>query len=230
MSRLAGVRAISFDADNTLYDFNKVMRHSLEVVLAHLVGRYPDAKRSLDIEALIRVREEVFQAMRGKEVSLEAIRLEAFRETLRRIGHPDDAFAEEINETYLRHRFEDVELYPDVLPALRQLGERCTIGLLSNGNSYPEKCGLAGIFKFVVFSQDHGVEKPDPRIFAIALEKAGCRKDEMVHVGDSLNDDVAGAAAAGVRSAWVNREGGKPGAGVKPDIEIASLAELPGLL
>ena len=54
-------------------------------------------------------------------------------------------------------------------------------------------------------SEEAGVAKPDPRIFAIALERLGADPAEAVMIGDSWVNDIAGAAAAGVRSIWFNR-------------------------
>jgi FMN phosphatase YigB (HAD superfamily) len=99
------------------------------------------------------------------------IRLESFRRVLADIGCPDDSLASYLNEVYLNHRFEDIELFSDVLPTLNILRSRYALGLLSNGNSYPERCGLQGMFQFVVFSQEYGIEKPDPSLFKIAVEK-----------------------------------------------------------
>jgi len=60
--------------------------------------------------------------------------------------------------------------------------------------------GLEGVFRFVVFSENYGIEKPGPRIFHIALEKAGCSGQRLLNVSDSLKNDVVGAIDAGVRS------------------------------
>jgi len=84
-------------------------------------------------------------------------------------------------------------------------------------------------FRFVVFSQDVGVEKPDPAIFAAACAKAGCQTHELMHVGDSLDSDVAGANAAGAVSVWLNRTGAENSSRTRPDHEIQSLAVLPGI-
>ena len=88
------------------------------------------------------------------------------------------------------------------------------LGLLSNGNTYPERCGLEDRFAFVVFSQDVQVEKPHPKIFEITAQQAGCEFSQMLHVGDSLVNDVAGAQNVGISAVWLNREG------VKNDTEI----------
>ena len=106
------------------------------------------------------------------------------------------------------------------------LRHRYAVGLISNGNTLPERCGLDGVFQFVVFSQHRGVEKPDPRIFVIALEQAGCVAEEFLHVGDSLENDVKGATDAGIRSVWLNRNRAEKGSCIEAQYEISSLAEL----
>jgi putative hydrolase of the HAD superfamily len=71
-----------------------------------------------------------------------------------------------------------------------------------------------------------GVAKPGRAIFERALELAGADPGEAVHVGDSLENDVVGARAAGIRPVLVARDGSLP-AGVET---IRSLTELPSLL
>ena len=118
MAKLRDIRAISFDADDTLWDFHKVMRHSLKCALEELIKPRPKARDKLTIEAMIRIREEVAEKLKGKVANLEEIRLEAFRETLTRIGLNDDALAEHVNDVYFSHRHKDIQLYDDVLETL----------------------------------------------------------------------------------------------------------------
>lgn len=226
MKKITGIKAISFDADGTLWDFRKVMRHSLEQALAELEKADPEAASMLDIDKMIETRDRVAEKFKGKVTNHEEVRLEAFKQTLLDIGRPDDELASHLSQVYLKHRFEDIELFDDVLPTLEALREEYTIGLLSNGNSYPERCGLEGIFRYVVFSQDYGIEKPDPRLFHIAAEKAGCSPHRLLNVGDSLKNDVLGAGGAGVKSVWLNRTGIENTTGIKTDREIQSLTEL----
>lgn len=230
MNKIIGVKAISLDADGTLWDFEKVMRHSLNHVLRELKKLDPDAADTLDIDRMIEIRDGVANELKGGVTSLEDIRLEAFRQTLKDIGRPSDALASHLNQVYLEHRFEDIRLYDDVLPALKALRVKYALGILSNGNSYPERCGLEGMFKFVVFSQDYGVEKPNSRLFQIALEKAGCSKHQLLHVGDSLQDDVMGAINAGIRCVWLNRRRVENNWDLRIDYEISSLLELHEIL
>jgi putative hydrolase of the HAD superfamily len=113
--------------------------------------------------------------------------------------------------------------YPDAMPALRGLRDRgLRLVALSNWDcSLPDvldRCGLGGLLDGVVTSAGAGARKPDPAIFKRALELAGCTPDEAVHVGDTPEEDVAGARAAGITPLLIDRseKGG----------DISSLAEI----
>jgi putative hydrolase of the HAD superfamily len=102
--------------------------------------------------------------------------------------------------------------YPDAVPALAALRDR-GLRLIAVSNwdcSLPgvlERCGLDGLLDGTVTSAEAGAPKPDPAIFAAALELAGCEPDEALHVGDTFDEDVAGATAAGIRPLLIDREG-----------------------
>ena len=224
------ITTISFDADGTLWDFDGVMRHALGCALDELRRLVPAVPDSLSVEMLIAIRNQVAEEQKDRGLTYEAIRLEAFKRTLQFIKSPDDDLAVHLHALYLKHRFEDILLFDDVLPTLETLRGGYTMGILSNGNTYPECCGLAGYFQFVVFAQDHGIQKPDPQLFEIAIERAGCAKRQLLHVGDSFRNDVIGAKQAGVRSVWLNRQCINNEAEQQPDFEISSLRELTEVL
>jgi putative hydrolase of the HAD superfamily len=121
--------------------------------------------------------------------------------------------------------------FPDALPALAQLAEDGhVVVIVSNWDcSLPDWLGPTGLLERVagvVTSADAGAAKPDRRIFERGLELAGARPEEAVHVGDSVENDVAGARALGIRPVLVARDGAAP-EGVEA---VGSLAELPALL
>jgi putative hydrolase of the HAD superfamily len=114
-------------------------------------------------------------------------------------------------------------VYDDVLPALdglRRDGMRllvvsnwdCSLGRVL------ERCGLADHLDGAVSSAEAGSRKPDPGIFATALELAGCEPSEALHVGDTSEEDVAGARAAGIPALLIDRDGGNG--------DISSLTEI----
>ena len=224
------ITTISFDADGTLWDFEGVMRYALGCTLAELRRLVPSTPDSLSIETLIAIRNQVAEEQKGGRLTHEAIRLEAFKRTLQVIKSPDNDLAVHLNTLYLKHRFEDIQFFDDVLPTLNALQGGYMMGLLSNGNTYPERCGLGAYFQFVVLAQDYGIQKPNPQIFEIAIRQAKCTKRQLLHVGDSFQNDIIGAKQAGVKSVWLNRRGENSGTGKQPDFEISSLRELTEIL
>jgi putative hydrolase of the HAD superfamily len=123
------------------------------------------------------------------------------------------------------------DAFADAAPALRALragGLRLVVA--SNWDcSLPEVLADAGLLHLVdavVSSAVAGAAKPDDRLFGAALEAAGCGPGEAIHVGDSIDNDLAGAAAAGIAALLLVRAGdAPPGAPV-----IRSLAEVPAVL
>jgi FMN hydrolase / 5-amino-6-(5-phospho-D-ribitylamino)uracil phosphatase len=225
------IKAVYFDGDQTLWDFEVLMRRSLAATLTRLRTLRPGIRtEDLDVESVVADREAVVKELRGTEKNLERIRLAAFSRTLSRLGLQDDDLAAQLNAYYLEHRFDNVGLFPEVVEALTVLSRSYVLGLLSNGNGYPERSGLEGTFASVVFSQDHGVEKPDRRLFDVAAVDVGCEPDEVVMVGDSLPNDVRGAQNAGWRAIWLNRDGRDRPDRYTPDAEISNLMELPKAL
>ena len=101
---------------------------------------------------------------------------------------------------------------PTVVPALealRAMGLRLTVVSNANGTlrAHLERLQLAQWFDCVLDSCELGVEKPDPRLFEIALERSGARPESTIHVGDLYHVDVVGARAAGLRAVLVDEAG-----------------------
>lgn len=221
------VRVISFDIDGTLCDFSSIMAKTLQKTLGELASINGSSAEALDVSSLRTTRDQTALEL-GPEVSHEEIRLEAFKRSLESVGVSDPKLTAHLYKFYMRHRFNDLEPFPDVRSVLDSLKGRYRLGVISNGNSYPERIGLEGYFDFVVLSQDHGFRKPDSRLFTVALREAGCEPHEMIHVGDSYVDDVLGAKGAGIMSVLIDRQNSFEYTGA--DLKIASLQELIFLL
>ncbi|HEY9735565.1 MAG TPA: HAD family hydrolase [Trichocoleus sp.] len=103
------------------------------------------------------------------------------------------------------------EVYPDTLASLERWQARgIELGVLSNFDSrlysVLEVLRLADFFRSVTISTEVGAPKPDPLIFATALQKHRCAPQEAWHVGDSYKEDYEGAKAAGLKGIWLNRQ------------------------
>jgi putative hydrolase of the HAD superfamily len=123
--------------------------------------------------------------------------------------------------------FEPYPEVPAVLRALRARGDRLVV--VSNWDvslhEMLDRTGLGALVDGAISSAEVGVSKPDPEIFRRALALAGCPAQGGVHAGDSLEHDVAGALAAGLRPVLVAREG-RPEAVPAGVAVIGSLGEL----
>jgi HAD superfamily hydrolase (TIGR01509 family) len=125
---------------------------------------------------------------------------------------------------------------PAARPALEALSDRgYTLAVVSNTMRTPgttlrkllDRYGLLGLFKHTTFSDEVGVRKPAPEIFALALRAVGADARTAVHVGDDLVLDVEGARAAGMRVIQVRTTSGQPPVSQIADAVVPSLADLP---
>lgn len=114
------------------------------------------------------------------------------------------------------------------------LSKEHDLAVVSNSMSllpkrFLEENGLAEYFKLFVISCEVGYRKPHPRIFESALEGLGVEPGEAVHVGNLLDEDVAGAKGAGMYSVLISPRGlGE--AEVKPDLVVWSIGEVPSAI
>ncbi|MEM1333792.1 MAG: HAD family hydrolase [Actinomycetota bacterium] len=224
------LRALSFDADQTLWDFHGVQRRALEATAQTMIDRELVPTGAVDASTLQAAREEIIGQYRGRPHSLEDVRRASFEHVLDRVGCVDSGgVAHELLDVFLQVRFNEIELYPEVRGCLDRLGSRYRLGLLSNGNTDPERCGLAGVFQAVVLTPSLGVDKPHPEAFATLTRQLGVDPAATAHVGDDW-DDVEGANASGMRSVYLNRNGANPPFRACADHEIRSLTDLETLL
>ena len=115
------------------------------------------------------------------------------------------------------------------LDALAALGVRACCVSNSDGRAelHLAECGVRDGLEFVVDSQIEGVEKPDPRIFALALAKLGVPAERAVYVGDIRSVDEAGARGAGMHFVLIDPFGDYAAPGT---LSVPGLAELPAYL
>jgi len=131
------------------------------------------------------------------------------------------------------------QIFPNLEATMATLASRgLAIGLISNtGRSWgrylsqlQDDLGIGRHFRFRGYSDELRLRKPDPRIFRAALHGLGLAPQEVVHIGDDVTADVAGAAAVGMRTVWFNT-GFWPGASTdRADGEIRDHGDLPAVL
>ncbi|RKN31227.1 HAD family hydrolase [Micromonospora musae] len=217
---------IVFDADETLIDLRPAVTGGLVAVLEEMRQLTPAAAdvSLADLEADWAV---VFGE--SPAAPIIEIRRAALTRSLSRAGL--DAHLDAIAALFFARRFALTRPFPDVQPALALLRDRWTLGFATNGNSRTERCGLAGEFAFELYAHENGVpKKPAPEFYAAVVDAAGVPASRVVYVGDSLDHDVVAAQRAGLRAVWLNRLALPCPAGVFPDGQVSTMAELPSLL
>lgn len=162
-------------------------------------------------------------------------RREAWRRALQAHGIQDGPLAEQLAQRYFEERRRLHEVFPDVVDTLEELHGHYRLGILSNGASdlQREKIRAGQLerhFDVVVIAGDIGICKPAPEAFRHALNRLGARPTDTVFVGDSLEKDIVGAQGIGMRAIWVNRFAKNSPPDIVPDVEIASLRQLPALV
>jgi putative hydrolase of the HAD superfamily len=135
----------------------------------------------------------------------------------------------------------DSYLLPAAYPAvLQRVAQRHRLALFSNFDYAPAlrrllgQHGLDRLFDPIVISAEIGFRKPGRKAFELALAPIPHPRETVLFVGDSLVDDVAGAAGAGLTVAWINAAGAAPASGAatgpRPDFVIRDLTQLEALL
>jgi putative hydrolase of the HAD superfamily len=228
------VRAVFFDAGETLV-------HPHPSFPELLTSALREEGHSVD-EAVVRERlwvvsDRFLRASTENELwSTSAERSRAFWSSIYEsfLGELGIEWTERLAE-HLYATFTDLSnyrLFPDALGALGALDERgVQLGLVSNFEEWLEllleKLDLLRFFDVRVISGIEGVEKPDPKIFRLALDRAGVEAGESVYVGDNVHFDVEPAAEVGMRPVLIDRRGRYPD---HEGVRITSLSELPEVL
>ena len=226
------IKLLTFDLDNTLWDVESIVTRAEKVMRAWIRDHHPEFVASFDFRHFMALREAVLQERLDIAHDLTELRLEVLRRAFRSVGYglaDAESAAQGAFEEYFRER-NVVEFFPGVLEALRELREDFEIYSISNGNADIGRVGLGHVFSRHFSAISVGAPKPDPRIFRAAISAAGVTPGEVLHIGDHPEQDVAAAAAIGMRTVWVNY-GGTPWPELPPaDGEIRDFGELPPLV
>ncbi len=104
---------------------------------------------------------------------------------------------------------EDEVLYPYTAGCLEKLHYKYKIGIIANQNpGAKDRLNDFGILQYidlVVSSAEEGISKPDNRIFESALNRAGCKAENAVMIGDRIDNDIVPAKRLGMKTIWVRQ-------------------------
>lgn len=221
---------ILLDADGTLLDYPAAEAQALATTLLD-VGLPSDAPT---VAAYQRINRGHWDALQRGESTPDRVRVERWGDLLDHLDARHDAT--ELAEAYVRHLAQAGILLEGALQATQRLAQDHRLCLVTNGlgdvqRSRLERAGLLDLFDVLVISDEIGAAKPDLRYFATAFERmGGPLPSRTLMVGDHLEADIAGGAAAGCDTAWINPVGAVAPAGLRVTYEVTALHQLPALL
>lgn len=154
-----------------------------------------------------------------------------YRRFLDELGIQDESLVQRLFDVFSDSS--SYKLYDDSLPTLLDLQERgYRLGLISNFEGWLEKLlielEVGHLFDTTVISAVEGIEKPDPAIYELALERSGAEPQRSAMIGDSPANDVEPSAKVGMVPVLLDRSGAYPDVDGCP--RVTSLEDLPGLL
>ena len=220
------VRVIAFDLDNTLWDVEPVLARAEARLHAWLAEHAPRMAERLTSADMRTAREALAQREPHNAHDVSYLRLAALATHAREHGY-EEPVARGAFAVFLAARNE-VELFPDVLPALARLKSRYLLGSLSNGNADLAVIGLDHVFAVSLNARQIGAAKPERRCFEELAGALGCAPREILYVGDEPLLDVSAARSAGLGTVWMNR-GGRlawPSGLAPADLTVTDCAEL----
>ena len=197
------VRAVAFDLDNTLWDVGPVIERA-EIRLHQWLSEHcPLIPQRVSKEEMRAARESLAREEPHNAHDFTYLRIAALERHARECGYEEEV-AHRAFEVFFAARNE-LDLFPDVRPALERLKSKYSLASLSNGNADLARIGLADLFAVSLNARQIGIGKPHPRCFERLAADLGMKPHDIVYVGDDPVLDVEAARASGFSTAWVNR-------------------------
>lgn len=205
---MSGLKLITFDLDDTLWDVKPTIIKASKILREWLLQRIPDAEPWLRPEAQREIWKQILEEAPELQHNLGELRRRVIENSIRRSGL-DQKTAVEISinalDVFLEERHK-VVYFEGTLESLDLLSKQFILAALTNGNADISRLGLDSYFSFAHTSASVGLGKPHPEIFHQALQSAKALTGQEVlagqtlHVGDHPDLDIAAAAAVGMHT------------------------------
>ncbi len=206
-------KAIFLDWDDTIGDWAGAEHQALRDIHAHyhLDALYPTYE---DYIAAYKPYNLELWSMYGRgEVSKEKLHFERFYRPIEelKVESQESRFrmAHEMGAEFLRLTNKYFSVLPGAAEVVRALAKKYPLTIISNGFKEVQyykfaHAGLTDCFTHTIISEEVGINKPQPEIFRIALDRNGVTAEEAVMIGDSYSSDIAGAKNAGIDQIWLH--------------------------
>lgn len=202
------IELITFDLDNTLWESHQVLLRATAKTNEWIDEHVPE-HASLGAERLKEISDAVRRERTEIAHDVSAFRLAYMERCFQEVGvRTGDArrFAQDAFAVFIHWRCQ-VDPYPDANRLLAELSTSYQLASITNGNADVTRTSINEYFSFNVNAEIAGAAKPSSKIFHLAL-KLGRVSDpsRAIHVGDSLREDIEGAANAGMKTVWLDHD------------------------
>ena len=223
------IRAITLDLDDTLWEIDPVIRRAEATLWQWLTDHYPRIPELYGMEDMLAMRNAIAAQFPQHGHDFRYLRKQVLSQVAVEAGY-ETSLVEPAFDVFDRAR-NDVQIFPDVMPALEHIAADFSVVAVTNGNANLDVIGIRHLFNDVVTAVDSGAAKPARPIFDRAIAACGVRPEEILHVGDHPETDIVGAQNVGLRTAWMNRTGNAWPAGLRePDAVVTTIDGLHALL
>ena len=193
------IKLLSFDLDDTLWLSKPVIQRAEQVFYAYLTSAAPALVERFSPEALRAHRLDFLKRHPTFAHQISQWRIASLSDALTLCGYKTQStvIAQEAFAQFIAAR-QQVTLFPHCEEVIRQLSKTYMLISLTNGNADLSQQPVGQYFHANYQAEHVNAAKPEPALFLKALEIAGCKPQEAIHIGDHAIDDIRGANAIGL--------------------------------
>ncbi len=195
-------KAVLFDNDDTLMDFQAGNRNAISLLLDEFDYYHPDRYDQYE-----EINLQCWRALENGEMNQNQVKYKRFERFFEQYAISGDSL--KAAERFVELLGQQSILLPDAEDTLRKISKKLPVVIVTNGiaavqRARFEQSPVKEIASSIIISEEFGVAKPDPEIFRLALKSVQVNAEEALMVGDGIESDIHGANNAGIDVCWVN--------------------------
>ena len=230
---LCNIKAIFFDADDTIVDHKQCEKKALEYLFDNIQKeykqQYQDIFRPLDRSLWNSV------ANNTNPVPKEDIPEYRFKEFFKKINLEYSNY-KEANKLFKKGLADAVALTQNAYDIIKYLYEKkykiCVVtnGLVELQVPRIRNSQISEYISEIIVSEEVGINKPNPKIFNVLLNKLSLKPSQVIMIGNSIEEDIKGAQNANIQTIWYNPSQCINHTQIIPNYQIGNLLELKEIL
>ncbi len=217
-------KAMLIDADNTLFNFTESEKRAIAILFDKYGITAPDAEAKYHA-----ANSAQWKLLEEGRTTHDRLAVDRFRDFIALMGENWDA--DRMCADYIEALSAQHILIPGALEMIKKVAAYMPVAIVTNGikqiqHARFDSSPICEYVKALVISHEEGVDKPDPRLMFIALERLGISDPaDVLMVGDSISSDIGAANNAGMDSCWYNPAGKPAPEGINITHIITDIAE-----